>query len=49
MLKRYYIILKNLELNNQERQFNSRKYNRDFQNFNEKPVISLYQSLQKSE
>ena len=31
---------KKFKLNNQERQFNSRKYNRDFQNFNEKPVIS---------
>lgn len=33
-------VKKNLSLNNQEREFNKRKYNRDFQKFSEKPVIS---------
>jgi len=33
-------VKKNLSLNNQEREFNQRKYNRDFQKFNDKPVIS---------
>ena len=41
MFERYYIICKKkFKLNNQERQFNARRYNRDFQKFNEKPVIS---------
>ena len=33
-------VKKNLRLNNQEREFNARKYNRDFQKFNDSTVIS---------
>ena len=43
-----YFVKKNLRLNNQEREFNARKYNRDFQKFNEKPVISNMPESTKS-
>ena len=33
-------VQKHMNLNNQEREFNQRKYNRDFQKFNDKPVIN---------